>query len=404
MKTADMLIGRVLMVMALLAFSGCSTLSSWWSDDEPGAELPIVNKAEVSLSSAEQAGGIHVQWQVDLDQRQPASPSGFSIPLVVRTAAGLRIVAGTQDRRLRIYDMAGKELDRIALLEACESGALQLTGGLVVAGDVGGHIYGLDIEKGSVVWQQDMPSVLMSEPVAIGDGFLIQTADNRIYRFNGEGKKLWSYTGPSGGLSMRMTPSPLLARGQLFAAFSNGDVVALRADTGALVWKRQLLLDNRAAVLSELRVPTATPVLIPAAQSGRDEDMLAVSLFQGDLVFLSLLDGSRLVDRNISLKTSPLLLNKHLFVADGTGAVSALDAGHSETLWKQQLTHGELTGPALYRGALWVADDMGKVYRLSPEGKVLADVQLPGRIDRAPVASEAGVLVRNSLGTLFLLN
>jgi len=132
--------------------------------------------------------------------------------------------------------------------------------------------------------------------------------------------------------------------------------------------------------------------------------MLAVSVFQGELVFLSLLDGSRLLDRKLSLKSSPLLLRKHLYVADSTGAVSALDAGHGETLWKQQLTHGELTGPALYNGALWVADDMGKVYRVSLEGKVLADVQLPGRIDRAPIATEAGVLVRNSLGTLFLLN
>ncbi len=399
-----MLIGRTLMLFLVLAISGCSTLSSWWSDDEQSAELPIAKTSEVSLSFAEQSGGIHIQWQVDLDQRRPASPSGFSIPSVARTAAGLRIVAGTQDRRLRVYDMAGRELNRIALMETCESGALQLGNGLVIVGDVGGHIYGLDVEKGIVAWQQDLPSVLMSEPVAVGSGFVIQTADNRIYRFNSEGKKLWSYTGPSGGLSMRMTPSPLLDHGQLYVALSNGDVVALRADTGALVWKRQLLLDNRAAVLSELRVPTSTPVLIPAAQSGRDENMLAVSVFQGELVFLSLLDGSRLLDRKLSLKSSPLLLHKHLYVADSAGAVSALDAGHSETLWKQQLTHGELTGPALYRGALWVADDTGKVYRVSPEGKVLADVQLPGRIDRAPVATEAGVLVRNSLGTLFLLN
>ncbi len=386
--------------------SGCSTLSSWWNDEE---QIPLPSEqaktTESSLNSAEQADGIKVQWRVDVDQRRPASPPGFSIPALVRTSDGQqRIVAGAQDRRLRIYDLQGNEVNRIALMEACESGALQLADGTVAVGDVGGHIYGLDIEQGRVIWKRDLPSVLMSAPVAVDGGFVIQTADNRIYSFDSQGTKRWSYSGSVGGLSMHLSPSPLVYQGQLFAAFNNGDVVALRASSGVLLWKRQLILDNRAAVLSELRVPVATPVLIPASQSGRDEDMVAVPVFQGDLAFLSRLDGSRLIDRTLSLKASQLLVDKRLFIADGAGAVSALDANSGETLWKQKLSRDELTGPVLYRNALWVADAQGKVYSLNREGKVLADVQLPGRVDRAPVATSEGVLVRSSLGTLFLLN
>jgi len=389
-------------VLLLLLFSGCSTMASWWADDESPAIRPA--SASIPLATPEHANGIEVQWQVDLDQRKPASPSGFSEPFVARTASGERIVAGAQDRRVRIYDVQGHEINRIALDQACESGGLQLTNGLVIMGDVGGHLYGVDVDHGVIVWRQDLPSVLMSEPVALDDGFVIQTADNRIYRFAADGKKLWSYSGTAGGLSMRLTPAPLVRDGQIFAAFSNGDVVSLKPDSGSLLWKRQLILNNNAVVLSELRVPVATPVLIPAVESNAKEDMLLVPIFQGDLVFLSKLDGSRLIERALSLKSSPLLMDSQLFTADASGALSALDAATGETLWKQQLSRGELTGPVLWHGELWVADDQGKVYRLNRDGKILSDIQLSGRIDRSPVATEGGVLVRNSLGTLYKLN
>jgi len=392
---------RLAMASMLFAFSGCSTMSSWWGSEEKAA---VPADASVHLSTAAEHNGIHVQWQVDLDQRPPASPSGFSAPFVVSTSNGERIVAGSQDRRVRIYDINGNEINRIALADACESGGLQLANGTVVVGDVGGHLYGLDVEQGTIVWRQDLPSVLMSEPVALDDGFVIQTADNRIYRFGPDGTKLWSFTGAAGGLSMRLSPAPLVRDGQIFAAFSNGDVASIKSDSGSLLWKRQLILNSAAAVLSELRVPVATPVLIPASDSHAREDMLLVPVFQGDLVFLSKLDGSRLIDRTLSLKSSPLLIGSRLFTADASGALSALDAATGETLWKQQLSKGELTGPVLWQDALWAADDQGMVYRLNLDGKVLADTQLPGRIDRTPVATTHGLLVRNSLGTLFQLN
>jgi len=130
---------------------------------------------------------------------------------------------------------------------------------------------------------------------------------------------------------------------------------------------------------------------------------LLVSVFQGEMSFLSLQDGSTLSNRLLSLKSAPLLVGKQVFVADTSGAVSALNPASGETLWKQQLTAGELTGPALWQGDLWVADDKGMVYRLSQSGKLLAVIELDGRIDRAPVAAQDGVLVRNNLGALYML-
>jgi outer membrane protein assembly factor BamB len=375
--------------------SGMSSLAFLWSNDDSEAEeTAIVNPVR---------SGISVVWQADLDQRRPASPEGFSLPAVVHSDQGELIIAGAQDRRIRIYDAGGSELDRIALDAPGESGALQLANGLVVVGDIDGILYGIDLAERKIVWRFALPSVLLSSPASIGDDFIIQTAANHVYRMTADGKKVWSYTGMLGGLGMHLSASPVIHDNNVYAVFTNGDVVALKAGNGSLLWKRQLLLNTEAAVLSELKVPVSAPTIIPASQSGRDEDVLAVAVFQGEMSFISLRDGTVLSQRNLSLKSSPLLLGKHLYVADASGAVSALGAVNGETLWKQQVSKGELIGPVLWQGSLWAADNQGMVYRLNLDGNVLASIELDGRIDRAPVVAANGVLVRNHLGTVYML-
>jgi outer membrane protein assembly factor BamB len=395
-----------LILSAMLFISGCSIEIPLWFHEKPVSEgnEKVISEAVVDVTNISLTNNrISVLWQADLDQRRPATPDGFSLPAIVHSDQGELIIAGAQDKRVRIYDAGGRELDRIALDAPGESGALQLANGLVVVGDIDGVLYGIDLTEHKIAWRFALPSTLLSSPVSFGDDFIIQTADNHIYRITAEGKKVWSYTGLLGGLGMHLSASPAIHGDNVYAVFSNGDVVALKADNGSFLWKRQLLLNTEAAVLSELKVPVSAPTIIPASQSGRDEDVLVVAVFQGEMSFVSLQDGTVLSHRNLSLKSSPLLVGKQLYVADASGAVSALDAANGETLWKQQVSRAELTGPVLWQGSLWVADNQGMVYRLDVDGTVLATVELSGRIDRTPVVAANGVLVRNHLGTIYML-
>jgi len=384
-----------LLAAGLTALAGCSM--NLFSSEE-GEQ-----KAAIESSSAETTSDISILWRSDLDQRRPASNGGISNPAVAKSKDGEMIVAGAQDRRVRVLNGSGREIHRVALTAAGESGGLQLANGLVVVGDVAGKVFGIDIDQGSVVWTVELSSSLLSRPVLVGNDFIMQTENNQVFRFSDSGQKIWSYSGPPGSLGMQLLPSPVVHRDQIYVAMRNGDVVALRADSGSFLWQRQLLINSNASVLRDLKVPVATPLLITAEQSGHQEDMLAVPLFQGELFFLSLQDGSTLMSRAISLKSSPLLIGKRVYVADAHGAVSMLDAATADTLWKQQVSSGELTGPIYWNKMLWVADEFGKVYRLNLDGKLLATVELGGRIDLAPVVSSDGVLVRNNLGTLFKL-
>jgi outer membrane protein assembly factor BamB len=108
--------------------------------------------------------------------------------------------------------------------------------------------------------------------------------------------------------------------------------------------------------------------------------------------------------RNISLKSPPVVAGKVIYVADTHGALRALDAVGGGTLWKVVLSDGELVGPVMWHGALWVADDRGAVYRVDTQGHVTGHLRLQGRFDRAPIVGDRGVVLRNDLGALYLLH
>jgi len=370
------------MCAALLTLNACAMFGS-----EPADQIEDKAAAQPVASIAEELQTI---WGVNVDQREPKTPFSYAAPVF----AGDMIAVGAQDQRLHIYNMHGSELRRVALDAVSDSAALSM-GKMVVLGDAQGKIYGIDVQQGNILWKLQLPSVMLGHPARIGEDMIVQTGDNSIYRISAKGEKLWSFSGPASGLSMHLSPSPLIVGDVCYAVMSNGDALALRSDSGDLLWRRQLLIDNDAVVLSELKAPLADPVLI--------DGVLIVSLYQGDVVGISARDGQQLWQRTLSLKSTPLVHDGHVFASTSSGAVMELEASTGASLWKQKLDAGELVGPALYQSRLYVADDRGQAFALSQAGKPIARLNLPGRVDRAPVATPEGVLLRNNLGGLYLI-
>jgi len=346
--------------------------------------------------------GIDKAWEVNVDQRSPASPRAFSAPVVVHAPGGDLIALAAHDARIHVYDMRGSEIRRIPINAPSDSGMVALDDRQVVTGDQDGTMYCIDVVSGKINWKQSLSSLIMADPVLIDGDIVVATGDNRIYRFSPKGEKRWSYAGIPGGLGMYMAPSPLVDGHTIVALFNNGDVADIRADSGDLLWRQQLMLDDNAEVLSELKVPLAAAVDVPAYGGGTGAYL--VSLYQGDSFFLSKQDGSRQMHRQISLKSTPLVDGKVIYAADSHGALQALDASSGGTLWKIQLTPGELVGPVLWKHALWLADDRGSVYRVDQQGHVLGHLRLQGHFDRAPITDTQGVILRNDLGSLYLLH
>jgi outer membrane protein assembly factor BamB len=373
-----------------------------------GLCLALLASCATTSDHAPAAAGATIEhaWSADVDHRQPRSPQGFSLPTTVGRGSSALVVSGGRDGWAHILDAGGAEVRRVSLDAPCDSGAATLANGLVVLGDVKAVLYGIDPQTGTIRWRFQLSAPLVGTPVVAGNDVLVQTSDNRLYRISADGHKQWSVAEYATGLGFYLSSSPLLHDGVVYAFFVNGDAVAVNAANGDLLWRKQLLLDADAAVLSELKAPVARPTYfsqlvldgIPA------RDVVLFPFYQGEMFALAHTDGSQTLRHSLSLKSSPLQHDGLLYMAASDGSLQAINMASGQIMWKQQLSGRELLGPVFWQGALWVAATDGTVYRLDLDGHVQGKVKLPGRVDRTPVAGALGVLVKTDLGALHLLH
>jgi len=362
----------------------------------------------VMLASAVHANEtthLHIVWSVDVDQRLPNSPLALSAPAVIMTGGQSYIVLGAQDKWVHVYDMDGVDVRRIRIQAPSDSGVLALSNGLVILGDTAGMLYGIDPVKGEIQWQTQLTSGLSSAPVAIDDGFLVQTTDNRVYRFSANGEKQWSFSGQNNTFGMYVNASPLVLESRVYALLSNGDAIALKADDGDMLWKQQLLLSSDSASLSDLKVPLSAPIFLPQLHldGEKNDNVLLAPLFQGDLQVISSADGSLLLTLPVSLKSAPVLKGKLLYMADSTGYVHVYDIQKGSRLWSKKVSDTGLLGPVLWQDTLWLVDNQGAVYQLSPQGEVKAMTTLAGHVSRAPLLTDNGLLIRTERGEMIMV-
>jgi outer membrane protein assembly factor BamB len=180
----------------------------------------------------------------------------------------------------------------------------------------------------------------------------------------------------------------------------------LDALSGDVLWRKQLLLDDRAGALSSMRMPSATPLLLEKFKIDGNSfsDVLLIPFYQGDLFILNREDGASLMTRKVSLKSSPAVDGTRLFLADTHGEVQAWDIQTGVLLWHRTLSQGELMGPVLWHKQLWVHDDRGQLFRLNEDGDLLDSRTFPGRFDRLPVVTLDGILYHSSLGGLYMVH
>ncbi len=390
-KYSSRMLRTAIYMLAVTALSSCS----WWAGDEAAVmDTVVVPKS------------IEVAWSTDVDGRKPADPLAYGQVALTGKGDTVRLVIGGRDGRAHVYDLSGHESFRIALSEASDSGAAALSSGLVVLGDTDAQLYAIDTQLGKIAWQFSLSSPLTGMPVAVDQDILVQCTDNRIYRMNADGKKVWSFSGQVGGLGLYLNTSPLVHNGRIYALLTTGDAVALDAKTGDLIWRKQLLLDTDAPDLADLKAPQAIPVWMPELTLGGNtgKNLVLFSFYQGEVFALDSNDGHALFSHVISFKSAPLVDGERLYAANSHGLFQAIERNTGVIFWQKKLTDAELVGPVMWHDSLWLADSQGSVFCLDQAGHMQASIKLPGSINRAPVVTPNGVLVHTSLGGLYLLH
>jgi len=270
-----------------------------------------------------------------------------------------------------------------------------------------GDVVALDSTTGKQRWKASLPTAARAAPTVADGRLYVPTLDDQVVALSAaDGSKLWAYQAPAADTSVLGLPSPAFSDGLLVAGFGGGDIVCLRAASGAVSWTDSLASARGRTSLVDFSAIHG----LPAIQEGR---VYATGL-GGLLVALDLRSGRRLWERDIGSDQTPWVAGDWLFVLTTDQVLVALNRQDGAIAWITQLPQWQdeakqtdpirWLGPTLAGDRLIVAGSTSEALAVSPyTGKILGHQPLSGAASVPPVAADGTVYVVTDDGNLLAL-
>lgn len=330
-------------ILALTLLSGCALFSKEDKGPEPTALVKFDEQVTlVKQWSAKIGSGVGERYL----ELTPAIDGEF-----IYAADGQGVVASF-DRK------TGKRQWRIKLKEEL-SGGVGAGFGLIFLGTQDGHLLALKQADGSQVWRKAVSSEILSAPKTNANLVVVQTLDEKIYAFDHDsGERRWQYESNTPALSLRGTGSPILTSELAIVGLGNGQVVALQADTGLLLWKQRATVPQGRSEFE--RMTDVDGDLLLAG------NILYATSFQGFVVAMDVSTGRPLWRKPMSSFHGADEALGNLYISAANDYVHAIDQSNSEEAWVQKsLERRALTAPTTFANYLAVADGEGYLHLIA---------------------------------------
>jgi outer membrane protein assembly factor BamB len=286
-------------------------------------------------------------------------------------------------------------------------GGIALDGGTLYATNGLANAVALDAATGKQRWRASLPTGARSAPTIAEGRLYIPTLDDQLVALSAaDGSRMWAYQAPGVDTSVLGLPAPAYAEGLVVAGFGGGDLICLRADSGAVSWTDSLASVAGRTSLVDLSAIHGMPVIV--------EGRVYAAGLGGLLVSLDLRSGRRLWERDIGSDQTPRVAGDWMFVLTTDQVMAAVNRQDGAIAWLTQLPRWQneekqedpirWLGPALAGDRLIVAGSDSEALAVSPyTGKILGRQPLTGAASVAPVAVDGTVLVVTDDGNLLAL-
>ena len=226
-----------------------------------------------------------------------------------------------------------------------------------------GLLVALDVKTGKRIWASAMTGATMSDGTpAVSDG--------HVYVGNETADRVVSYNLQTGALEWRGTEAlggwqdgiPSAADGRVFIGSGNG-IIARDGATGATLWSYR---SSSPSLVNGNATPAAAAIRGNVVYMGFPSgEVAALNATTGALIWKRLLPGSQYRGGSF---TSPALSGNTLFVGANSGSFYALDARSGQPLWQQNLGTWVSAGPAVSGNTVVVGAFDGNLYAFTPGG------------------------------------
>jgi outer membrane protein assembly factor BamB len=343
---------------------------------------------------------LKVLWRTDVGAGSGLSGRIVSPPVV---AAGKVFVMDAVNQVSAVDEEMGKILWQFdTTAEGARSdgtgGGVAYDNGRVYVTTGDAQVIALDANDGKVIWRSTVTAPVRSGPTVGGGRVFTISIDNQVHALDAAtGKKQWSHSGITETAGLYGSSTPAFDGNVVIAPFSSGEIFALRADNGRVLWGDSLAGIVKSDAVSSLADIRGYPVV--------DRGQVFAASHGGRMVGIDLRTGGRIWDQDVGSLYTPWLAGEFIFVTTVNSQVVCLTRREGRVRWVTQLDQydnpdrkrGRIvwTGPVLIGDRLLVSNSRGEAVVISPtDGKVTQQIDLPGGVEvPAAVAS----------GTVFLL-
>ena len=261
-----------------------------------------------------------------------------------------------------------------------------------------GFVLKLDASNGNEIWRYEVGNPIRgTAAVSAGRVFAI-SFDNRMVALSAnDGSLIWDYVGIIEETAVLGASSPAVLGETVIAAFSSGEIIAMRAENGQVSWQDALSRTARLSSVSSLNDIDGNPVI--------DRGRVYALNHAGRMVAIDMRTGERVWDANIGGIHTPWIAGDYIYVVSATGKMTCLSLRDGRIKWVTALQRFKdpedrkglirWTGPVLAGDRLIVVSTHGYALSISPfTGEILGGERLPSGSVIQPIVAN---------GTLYIL-
>ncbi len=354
-------------------------------------------------------GKLAVAWRVDAGEGSSDDTQLLASPIV---AAG-RVYVLDSAANLRAFDAkTGRQLWGVDLTpdneeEGPRGGGAAYFGGRLYVTTGFADVFCLDARTGKRIWTHRVSGPMRAGPTVLDGRVFVVTIANELHTLDAhDGHELWMHAGIVEPAGLLGGASPAAEGDAVIAAYSSGELFALRAENGRVAWSETLTPLRRADPVSEIAQIKGDPVI----DRGR---VLAISN-SGRMVEIDMRTGGRVWEQEVAGVHTPWVAGAYIYVVTTGAELVCIDRRDGGIRWVTQLPRFEnpedkedpirWTGPVLVTDRLLVPASDGEIWSVSPySGKPLGRIKLDSPILISPAVADGTVYVLTDDATLVAL-
>jgi outer membrane protein assembly factor BamB len=259
-----------------------------------------------------------------------------------------------------------------------------------------GNVYAYD-DEGKSLWNVNVGSEVLSEPVVAGGIVVVRTLDSRFIGLDAQtGARKWIYQRQQSPLSLRVGYGMLPINNEVIVTgFAGGRFGMIAIPNGGLIWETPVSFPKGFSEIERLNDVTAKP-------SMEGEILCAVS-YQGRIGCGQARTGALLWFKDYSSYTGTAQSPELVFSANEKSYVTAFATKDGTQVWENtQLTYRDVGEPLAVGRVVLMGDAQGYVHAFSQSnGEMVSRMRHDSSpISAAPVAVGGLILIQSQGGKI----